>query len=199
MNIISLYYYASVPILTCNLLFYSITMLSTSITSSQNVVKFISEHKDADNIVFKNEIETMDLVDRLRIIEALIYDIIKKKCITDDEYIDVCNALKTSNIMCEKQDEENQFDIIEFDKKPLIMLDRICTPIRYALISTIEMVNKINDILIVIHNKITTYNKSYFNVSALCLKHELSELTKKVDLLDSRFQLLIQLLPLYIQ
>ena len=45
MEFINLYYYTSIPLITCNLLFYSMNTLSNSITSTQNVFKFIYEHK----------------------------------------------------------------------------------------------------------------------------------------------------------
>ena len=78
MDILKIYYYTSIPLLTCNILFYSITSLSNSITSSQNVFKFIVDHKDCDSIIFKNITTDLDLENKLKIVESLIYDIIKK-------------------------------------------------------------------------------------------------------------------------
>ena len=56
MDFLQIYYYTSLPILTCNLLFYSVANLSTSITSSQNVIRFVSEHSYCDSIIFQNAI-----------------------------------------------------------------------------------------------------------------------------------------------
>ena len=72
MDLLSMYYYAGIPVITCNMLFYSMSAISSSITSSQNVVKFISEHKDNDVTIFKNELELMDLTMKLKIVETLI-------------------------------------------------------------------------------------------------------------------------------
>jgi len=85
MDIFRLYYYAGIPIAT-NIIFYSITSLSTSISSSQNVVRFITEHKDCDSIVFKNEISDIDLENKLKIVESLVYDIISKFCVDKEEF-----------------------------------------------------------------------------------------------------------------
>ena len=41
LNLISIYSYTSIPIITCNILFYSIMSLSNSITSTQNVFRFM--------------------------------------------------------------------------------------------------------------------------------------------------------------
>ena len=61
MDFLTIYYYTSLPILSCNLLFYSISNLSTSITSSQNVIKFVSDHVYCDNIIFQNNINLINL------------------------------------------------------------------------------------------------------------------------------------------
>ena len=179
MDILKIYYYTSIPILTCNLLFYSITALSTSITSSQNVVKFISEHKDCDSIVFKHELESIDLENKLRIIESLIFDIIKKYCKTKEEFDEIKNNIKSPNITCNYQDETNQFEIIELKNK-ISVLERIDEPIRYALLSTSDIIQIINNIIIKIYEKIKNHNVSYLNKFVnLSLQNELFEFKKK--------------------
>ena len=82
MDLLTIYYYTSVPLLTCNLIFYSLTTLSTSITSSQNVVRFISEHKDCDSIIFKNELDknyncVHSDIKESKLHNAFVYDITK--------------------------------------------------------------------------------------------------------------------------
>ena len=94
MDLLQLYYFASLPLLTCNMLFYSMTSLSTSITSSQNIFKFIYEHKDSDFNIYKTEIEHMDLQNKLKIAHSLILNIFKKYCKTDNEYQLLLNEIK---------------------------------------------------------------------------------------------------------
>ena len=75
MDFLQIYYYTSLPILTCNLLFYSVANLSTSITSSQNVIRFVSEHTYCDSVIFQNNINKSDLIIKLSIVKSLIFDI----------------------------------------------------------------------------------------------------------------------------
>lgn len=197
MDLIRIYCYAGVPILTCNMLFYSITALSTSITSSQNVVKFISEHKDCDSVIFKNELDSLDMENKLKIIESLIYDIIKKYCKSKDEFEEFKNNVNTP-VMCNKQDDTSQFEMIELRNK-ISVLERIDEPVRYAILSTSETVQNINELIIKIHEKILKYKQSYLNkILSLCLTIELNEFKKKVKLLDIRFTLLLELLKIYL-
>jgi len=198
MDLFTIYYYTGIPILTCNMIFYSLNTLSTSITSSQNVVRFISEHKDCDSIVFKNEIETLDLENKLRIVESLIFDIIKKYCNSNEEFIEIKHNINNPIITCHTEDDTPQFEMVQITNK-INILDKIDEPVRYALISTSEIIQTINQILIKIHDKIFKYKQSYLNkLVTLCLKIELIELKKKVNLLDIRLQLLLNLLQIYL-
>jgi hypothetical protein len=56
----------------------TMTTLSNSITSSKNIVNFFIETKETDIVLFKNHLEEVDLKTKIKIIESLIYDIIKK-------------------------------------------------------------------------------------------------------------------------
>jgi hypothetical protein len=197
MDLIKLYCYAGVPLLTCNMLFYSITALSTSITSSQNVVKFISEHKDCDSVIFKNELESLDIENKLKIVESLIYDILKRYCKSKDEFEEFKNNINAPIVICNKQDDSNQFEMIELTNRTNI-LDRIDEPIRYAILSMSEIVQNINELIIEIHEKIVKHKQSYLNkIISLCLKIELNEFKKKVKLFDIRLALLLDLLHLW--
>lgn len=203
MDFIRLYYYTSIPILTCNMLFYSITILSTSITSSQNVIKFVTENKICDSVRFKDDLETLDIQNKLKIVESLIFDILKKSCNTVDEY----NSLKTfitnpdSKLTTEK--ELDDFILVEFDSNmsdSYPILNNIDEPLKLSLLSTLEVTQHINNIIMVMNNKIITHNKSYLNkFITLCLKKELNKLTKYTNLLDKRLQILFELVKIYIK
>ena len=62
----------------CNALLYSIVSFSTYISSTQNIFRFIVDHKDSDYAVFQHQIESTDLTNKLQITNALIKDIIQK-------------------------------------------------------------------------------------------------------------------------
>ena len=198
MDIIRLYYYTSVPLLTCNMLFYSITSLSASISSSQNVVKFIAEHKDCDSVIFKNEIVDTDLENKLRIVESLIYDIIKKYSKNADEFERTKKDIQQPLITDTNLIENNEFALVEMNS-PTTVLERIDEPIKLALISTSETVQSINTLLMEMRDKINNHNKSYIKtILALSLQTELKNLNRQIKILDSRLHFLLELLKVYL-
>jgi len=200
MDILKLYYYTGIPIVTCNMLFYSISTLSTSITSSQNVVKFISDHKDCDSILFQNEIEINDITNKLKIVESLVFDILKKYSNNKEDFEELKNNLITPVIFNEEQDDTKEFTMIEFKNYNKNILELIDEPIRYALLSTAEITQQLNSTLINSNNKINNYKKSYVkNVISLNLQKELNDLKKQTNILDKRFNLLLELLKIYIK
>lgn len=198
MDPLKIYYYTSVPLLTCNILFYSVTTLSNSITSTQNVFKFFYEHKDSDYEVFKNELEILDLHNKLRIIESLIFDTIRKYCNTEEEYKYIKEDIKNPLITSDDFKIED-YSIINIENR-IQIFERIEEPVRYALLSTSEVVQNINIVINNIHQKIIDNRQSYIkNFVTLKLTNELSQLHKYVKLLDIRMQLLFELLKIYIK
>ncbi len=196
MDPLKLYYYTSVPLLTCNILFYSVTTLSNSITSTQNVFKFIYENKDSDYEVFKNELETLDLHNKLRIIESLIFDTIRKYCNTEEEYKYIKEDIKNPLITSDDFKIED-YSIINLENR-IQIFERIEEPVRYALLTTSEAVQNINIIINNIHQKVLENEQSYIkNFVTLKLTNELSQLHKNVKLLDLRIQMLFDLLKVY--
>jgi hypothetical protein len=180
------------------MLFYSITSLSTSISSSQNVVKFIAEHKDCDSVIFKNEIAETDLENKLRIIESLIYDIIKKFSKNADEFERTKKGIQQPQITDTHLIENNEFALVEM-KSPITVLERIDEPIKLALISTSETVQSINALLMEMRDKINNHNKSYIkNIIAISLQIELKNLNRQIKILDSRLHFLLELLKVYL-
>jgi len=199
MDLLKIYCYTGIPIITCNILFYSITSLSTSITSSQKLFNFILEHKDCDSVIFKNEMETSDIQHKLKIIELLIFDIIKKHCKTDEEFELIKTNIKTPVVINDDYiDEINHFTMIDLNNNYSVF-ERMDEPVKYALFSTSELIQKINEQLMKIYEKISKHNKSYFNpFVTLCIKHELNELKKQVNVLDKRLYLLFEILKIYL-
>ncbi len=196
MDPLKLYYYTSVPLLTCNILFYSVTTLSNSITSTQNVFKFVYEHKDSDYEIFKNELETLDLHNKLKIIESLIFDTIRKYCNNENEFKfikeDIKNPLITSD-----ETKLAEYSIINLENR-ISIFDKIEEPVRYALLTTSEAVQSINIIINNIHQKVLENDRSYMkNFMTLKLTNELSQLHKQVKLLDLRISMLFDLLKVY--
>lgn len=199
MDLLKIYYYTSVPLVTCNMLMYSISALSTSITSSQNVVKFIAEHKDCDSILFQNEIEITDITNKLRIVESLVFDILKKYINNEEEFEELKKNLISPSILNEEQDDTKDYAVIELKIRNKNLLECIDEPIRYALLSTAEITQELNNTLIKCNNKINNYKQSYVkNIISLCLQKELSDFKKQTNILDKRLYLLLELLKIYV-
>ena len=164
------------------------------------VIEFISEHKDCDSILFKNEMEILDIQNKLEIIEALIFDIIKRHCKTDEEFENIKTNIKTPSIICDEINEDNSsnFMMIELNTNNSAF-ERMDNPVKYSLLSTSETIQKINDILIKIYEKIRKHSNSYFNkLVTLCLHKELNELNKQINILDKRLYLLFEILKIYL-
>ena len=205
MNLLSLYYYTSttmpslscIPILTCNILFYSLMTLSNSITSSQKVLRFISDNKDCDSIVFNNEIIVLDIENKLRIINCLVFDVIKRYCVSDEEYLQIEKDINNPNFEIKKIDESTDYEFIDF-KTHKTIIKRINEPVWCALLSTSEIVQHIYTTIRVTNLKIIKYKQNYVNkIFRLCLKKEIACLTKQAGLLDSRLNMLFELLKIY--
>lgn len=202
MDLIKFYMYTGVPLITCNMLFYSVSALSTSITSSQNVVKFIAEHKKTDIMQFKDELDNQDLTNKLNITRALIFDILKRYCNTKDEYEKVVTSItsKDEYIDCKQVDtlnKDNEFMMIELTNN-ISIFNRIDEPIKLALLSTCETVQELNSIIETVRDKIISHEQSYLNkIVSLSLQNELTNVKKLSNILTIRMNILFDILKIY--
>jgi hypothetical protein len=181
------------------MLFFSLNSISSSISSSQNVAKFIYEHKDCDSILFKNEMINLDLENKLKIVESLIFDIIRKFSYDNEEFEqtkkEILEIQQTVNV---KNNLENDYLFIEM-KCFVKVLERIDEPLKLAIFSTTEVINQINLTLIEIKNKINNYKKTFIkNIISLSLQEELKKLNRLIHILDNRLQLFFELLKIYL-
>lgn len=185
-------YYITVPLLSYNLC-YTMTTLSNSITSSKNIMNFFIETKETDMVTFKNHLEEFDLKTKVKIIESLIYDIVKKNSNIEKSNIDFNNLFVTAHEL----DNENSFYLVEI-KNNNDYFKNIPEPVLYSLMSTCEIVYHINDNLQRINEKIMNYEKSYMkNIMVLKLQPELNNITRYSKILDIRLSLLFEILKVY--
>jgi len=190
-------YYTSIPLITCNILFYSITSLSNSITSTQNVFRFIYEHKDNDYLIYKNELNNMDLIYKMKIINELIFDTIQKYIPEKEKYNKFLEYI-TNPIIENNDNENNNYTMIDvnYDMDIISIIDK---PIIYSIMSISEILQKINIVINSIKDKIMKHKKIYFkNIINLCLKNEISELKFYSNLLDMRYNIFIDFLKIYL-
>jgi hypothetical protein len=198
MDLLKLYVYTGVPILTCNMLFYSISAISTSITSSQNVVRFISENKKTDVMLFKEELEKRDLCNKLLLIESVIKDILRKHSKDNDEYESTIQSINNSNNL-EVTNTEQGFMLVQLtNKNKNNVLDRIDEPVKNAIIAISIVIQEINEIILKVQTKITNNENSYLNkFIAIHLQNELISIQKYSNILEIRINLLFDILKIY--
>lgn len=194
MDLLKVYYYAGTPILMCNLLFYSITTLSNSISSSQNVFKFISEHVEPDYIIFKETVEQLDLENRLKILNEFILEVLKKYCKTIDIYEELKKQITNEFTL------DNNEDFIMINSKNINFygLDNMPNSLQMSLISLCESIYNISNLISIIHEKIIKYKNSYIkSLVALKLKSEMHKLNNLYKMLDIRTKLFFDLVKIY--
>jgi hypothetical protein len=189
-----MYYYAGTPILMCNLLFYSITTLSNSISSSQNVFKFISEHVESDYIIFKETVEQLDLENKLKILNEFIFEVLKKYCKTQEKYENLKKQIFDEFTL----DKNEDFIIINSQNINLCELNDIPQSLQMSLISLCESIYNILNLIKIIHEKIIKYKNSYIkSLVALKLKSEMHKLNNLCKILDIRSKLFFDLVDFY--
>lgn len=221
MDLLSMYYYAGTPVLLCNIICYSITTLSTSISSSQNVFKFISEHVEPDCVIFNNFVENNDLNEKLKILKSFILDVLSKYCDNWDEFEMLKKEIEKQtfenlNSICCKMDDyiiisnkniissedvlisNDDNAIINLNNNVIEILDRIDEPIKLAIVSLSQIVYEICILLENTQNKITEHKKSFMkNLITLILKNEISKLNKLCKILELRSKMLFDLVLIY--
>ena len=170
-----------IPLLSYNVIFYSITSISTYLVSTQNVCKFIIDHKDNDYIVFQQKLESIDLINKLNIVNSLIKTIVKKYNINIDELLE------------SKQIKENTLD-----DYLMIELHNITNePINISILSVLEIIIKINNLLEIIKNKIIEHNSSYIRILyTLNIHNEINKIINLNNIFNDRLQLLFEILKI---
>lgn len=167
--------------MACNALFYSITMFSTYISSTQNIFKFIVEHKDSDYVVFQHQLESTDLMNKMEIANALIKDIVKKW---------------PSNTK-EKNEDKDTTDGVLINVNSINM-SCVPQPINLSIHSLLTISNKINTCLDVIYCKINAHQQSYVkSLIKINIVGDVAKIVSMTELFEQRLELLINLLKIY--
>ena len=169
----------------CNALLYSIVSFSTYLSSTQNIFRFIVDHKDSDYAVFQHQVESTDLTNKLQITNALVKDIIQ---IYEKVSFDNDNPL----IITDKGDDGTMIDIEQ------LKLDQVPNPIKISIMSTIEVTNKIHTLLETIQHKIKVHQSSYIrSIIKINIGLDINKLIALTNIFNQRLKLLIHLLAIY--
>jgi hypothetical protein len=200
-----------VPFMAYNAIFYSITSLSTSITSTQNIFKFIVEHKDSDYVIWQHQLESTDLHNKLQITSSLIKDIIRNHChknnVSQNEVESIINELTNPKYKMEDEDNEEEKNLSDKDNTEFTMIElvrktsieiTVPEPVKISLLSTLETINKINNILEKIHLKINQHQKSYFkSIVKINIYDEINKIISLTKIFNERLNMLFNLLKIY--
>lgn len=187
-------------LITQDIIIKCVSSLTTSVISSYNLYNIIItqsvSHSDYQN--YQNQITSTDLANKLLLASSIIKDIIKKHhCkIDSDISIEKIIELYKDELKIEFIGEEN-FDIITHIQNNNIISD-VPEPIKISLNFTLEIIDKINNVLCDIHSKTKTYLSSYLKyVSKLNLSEETDKLINLDKIFDKRLGLLLEILKIY--
>ena len=169
-----------VPLVACNALFYSITLFSTYISSTQNIFKFIVEHKDSDYVVFQHQLESTDLINKMEIANALINEIVNKW--SDNQEVDLSKDT-TDGVLVNANS---------------INMSGVPLPIKLSIQSLLTISNKINTTLDTIYCKINAHQQSYVkSFIKIKIADDIGKIVSMTALFEQRLSLLVNLLKIY--
>ncbi len=178
------------PLLTYNAIIYSITSLSTSITSTQNILNFIIQHKDNEYNIFQHQLEQTDLHNKLNIISLLIKDILHKHCNSENIIEKILHPIIEVN-------NNDDYNIVNLINDTTLKLE-IPEPVKFALLSCLEIIIKINIMLENIQNKIIKHQKSFLkNLIKINIGFEINKIILFTELFNSRLYILFEVLKIY--
>lgn len=177
-----------------------ISSLTTSIVSSYDLYNFITTHSNSDYQNYINEITSTDIANKLLVGSSLIKDVIKKhhffahdeKDMSVDKVIELYKVKFEPEVM-----DDGDYNMVNLMQNNNIV-SNVPEPIKIALNSMLEIIDKINIVLNKIHSKIKIYNESYVKyVSKLNLSHDVDMLVKLDKIFDKRLNLFIDVLKIY--
>ena len=177
--------------------------------SSHTVFNYIIGHKEDEFLVLQNELLVSDINNKLIIITSLIKNIFNNNNITNiDELIKHYKKPLVELIDIQNDDDletlrvcqmASDLSIVNYkDLAPEVTNLTIAEPIKIAINSTLDIIEKINEVLYSIHNKIVTYKKSYTKyISRINVHNELQQIKILDIIFDKRLKILLDLLLIY--
>ena len=187
-----------------NLLFPNISKniimhLTSTIMSSHTVFNYIIGHKEDEFLVLQNELLVSDINIKLIIITSLIKNIFNNNNITNiDELIKHYKKPLVELIDIQNDDDLSIVNYKELPFAPEVTNLTIAEPIKIAINSTLDIIEKINEVLYSIHNKIVIYKKSYTKyISRINVHNELQQIKTLDIIFDKRLKILLDLLLIY--
>lgn len=190
-----------IPIIVSrDILITCVSTLTTSISSTQQLYNFIMNYSISNNDykLYQNKLLSADLSTKLSIMNAVIGDIIRKQNIIDGIELDsgenslIINHKNTLNII-----DDDGFDIVT-NVDNINLIERLPKTIKVSIHSNIDIINKINQTLNSIQDKIQKYNAAYFSYFyRLNIHDDVENIILYCDIFDKRLSMLLDILKLY--
>jgi len=191
-------------IITQDIIIKCVGSLTTSIISSYNLYNIITTHHSlpqSDYQHYQSKIISTDLANKLLLASSIIKDIVKKYHFETKSNMSIENIIELYRdelkINIEKDEDNNEFNIITHIQNNNI-ISNVPEPVKISLNTTLEIIEKINNILSTIHIKIKNHSESYVKyISKLNLFDDTNELIELDKIFDKRFSLLLEILKIY--
>lgn len=192
-----------------------LTSISSSVRATSSLVNYFACSTDNNVDKFKKELITLDLYNSLNVVLTVIEDIIKKNdkhCEHQGSLESHINNNNSSCLVIARNDNNNAIGSnnsiinnqesciiisgdISITKKSIILPE----PVKKALFSTYEIIEKIKIILQQVYKKIDLQQMKYFSSwRSLDLSNEIDEIKVINSVFEKRVKMLFDIIKIYL-
>ena len=171
-----------------------LSSISTSVSATTSVIKYLLCYKESELDIFKKELFNTDLCNNLQIVSCIIDDIVKNhnknnKDKYEIEKIEIINNDSTLNESCLIL--HNDYKI----KKKNIYLPE---PVKLILFTTYEIIEQIKKYLEIIQFKIHDHDNKYLkNWRSINIKDDINNIININLIFEKRMKLLFEVIKIY--
>lgn len=171
-----------------------LSSISTSVSATTSVIKYLLCYKESELDIFKKELFSTDLCNNLQIVSSIIDDIVKKhNNNNNDKYeiekIEIINNDSSLNESCLIL--HNDYKV----KKKNIYLPE---PVKQILFTTYEVIEEIKKYLEIIQFKIQNHETKYLkNWRSININNDINNIIKINFIFEKRMKLLFEVIKIY--
>jgi len=172
-----------------------LSSISTSVSATTSVIKYLLCYKESELDIFKKELFNTDLCNNLQIVSSIIDDIVKNhnKNNNNDKYeiekIEIINNDSSLNESCLIL--HNDYKV----KKKNIYLPE---PVKQILFTTYEVIEEIKKYLEIIQFKIQNHETKYLkNWRSININNDINNIIKINLIFEKRMKLLFEVIKIY--
>jgi hypothetical protein len=171
-----------------------LSSISTSVSATTGVIKYLLCYKESELDIFKKELYNTDLCNNLQLVSCIIDDIVKNhNKNNNDKYeiekIEIINNDSTLNESCLIL--HNDYKI----KKKNIYLPE---PVKQILFTTYEIIEQIKKYLEIIQFKIHDHDNKYLkNWRSINIKDDINNIININLIFEKRMKLLFEVIKIY--